>query len=180
MPLDLNKPHTFVSKYHPIKLIATDFDEPYYGLTLWRFRLYVEDAIFHHPLLDYDNKFCGLSSILDNFVFESQKGDYVFIPYGLIVMNTATYELTKYEVKRGTNNDFIKNIFIENKLIVLNQRSIWVVNLSEKSMIEKTYTFGTVQFKEIKREKEFVKFISWAEQVLIFDIKNNIFINEIT
>ena len=29
MPLDLNKPHTFVSKYHPIKLIATDFDEPY-------------------------------------------------------------------------------------------------------------------------------------------------------
>ena len=124
MSLDLNKPHTFASKYHPIKLIATDFDEPYYGLTLWRFRLYVEDVIFHHPLLDYDNKFCGLSSILDNFVFESQKGDYVFIPYGLIVMNTTTYELTKYEVKRGTNNDFIKNIFIENKLIVLNQRSI--------------------------------------------------------
>ena len=48
MSLDLNKPHTFVSKYHPIKLIATDFDEPYYGLTLWRFRLYVEDTIFHH------------------------------------------------------------------------------------------------------------------------------------
>ena len=180
MSLDLNKPHTFASKYHPIKLIATDFDEPYYGLTLWRFRLYVEDVIFHHPLLDYDNKFCGLSSILDNFVFESQKGDYVFIPYGLIVMNTTTYELTKYEVKRGANNDFIKNIFIENKLIVLNQRSIWVVNLSEKSMIEKTYTFGTVQFKEIKMEKEFVKFISWAEQVLIFDIKSNIFINEIS
>ena len=26
-----------------------------------------------------------------------------------------------------------------------------------------------------RAEKEFVKFISWAEQVLIFDIKNNIF-----
>lgn len=179
MSLELNKPHTFASKYYPVKLIATEFDEPFYGLTLWRFRLYVKGNIFHHPLLDYDNKFCGLSSMLDNFVFESQKGDYIFIPYGLIVMNINTYELTKYEVSRGTNNDFIQNIFIGNMLIVLNKRSIWIVNLSEKSVFEKTYTFGAVQFKKIQREKDFIKFISWSEQILIYDFKNNSFINEI-
>lgn len=179
MSLELNKPHTFALKYYPVKLIATEFDEPFYGLTLWRFRLYVKGNIFHHPLLDYDNKFYGLSSMLDNFVFESQKGDYIFIPYGLIVMNINTYELTKYEVSRGTNNDFIQNIFIGNMLIVLNKRSIWIVNLSEKSVFEKTYTFGAVQFKKIQREKDFIKFISWSEQILIYDFKNNSFINEI-
>ena len=49
------------------------------------------------------------------------------------------------------------------------------------SIFDYPYNFVSLgEVKEIKREKEFVKFISWAEQVLIFDIKNNIFINEIT
>lgn len=176
--MELNKLHIFKSKYKPIKLVATEFDEPFYGFTLWRFRLYVENKVFNHQLLNYEDIGCGLFSNLDNFIFESESGDFLFIPYGLMIMNSSNYYLEKYKVELGANNHFIENFFIGNVLFVLNQRSIWILYLDSKELIEKKYHFG-VYFKKMWREGNFVKFLLVKNQTTSYDIITKKFVDDL-
>ncbi|QYS89456.1 hypothetical protein [Flavobacterium davisii] len=183
MSLALDKSHIFQSNYHEIKLIATEFDEPFNGLTLWRFRLYCNNEIYNHVFLDYENKFCGLPSNLENFIFESLKGDYLFIPYGLLVINTKNLFFDKYEAEVGTNNDFIANIFIEKHPVVLRERGIYIVDLINKTMIQKIYLFEELKFEKIWSVKNFANFlykekISGETKIMMYNLEKKEFVND--
>ncbi|BAP31043.1 uncharacterized protein CHSO_2006 [Chryseobacterium sp. StRB126] len=184
MSLALDKPHTFESKFKNIKLIATEFDEPFYGFTLWRFRLYVDDNLLMNPLLDYEGKGCGLEADLEKFKLESGDGAFVFIPYGLITMNTHDLSLKKYDAEIGTNNTFIENNFWSDKLFVLRQRSVWVVDLKEQKLLQKTYPFEKLKFEKMWRQGDNVKFLykdklTGEAQTLEYSLENKNFINDV-
>ncbi|WP_428223323.1 hypothetical protein [Flavobacterium sp.] len=183
MFLALDKSHVFQSKYHDIKLVATEFDEPHYGLTLWRFKLYCNSEIYYHEFLDYENKFCGLPSNLENFIFESSKGDYLFIPYGLLVLNTKNLYLDKYETQVGANNDFIANIFIEKHLVVLRERGIYIVDLINKKMVQKLFLFEELKFEKIWSVKNNANFlykdkISGETKIMMYNLEKKEFVND--
>ncbi|TWP29236.1 hypothetical protein ETU08_08100 [Apibacter muscae] len=159
MSLALETSHTFQSKFHNIKLVATEFDEPLNGLTLWRFRLYRNNTIFHHKYLDYENKFCGLPSNLENFELESAKGNYLYIPYGLLLLNTETLELEKYNIETGANNHFLMNTFISNHLVVLHERAIYIVDIEKKELFQKIYPYQQRKFHKIISDQQEIKFL---------------------
>lgn len=183
MSLKLDEPHIFQSKFNAIQVVATEFDEPQYGCTLWRFKVYVDNEVYNNKLLDYDNKFCGLVANLKEYNLESAEGRYVFIPYGILVLNTNSLELDKYEKQGGSNNDFISNIFVGENLVILEERSISIVDLVEKRIKQKFYDFENRTFEKMWYGNKNVYFlykdkVSFAIRTLIYNIENKIFTDE--
>lgn len=183
MPLVLDQPHIFQSKFNNIKLIATEFDEPFYGFTMWRFRLYINDKVCNHEYLDYENKLCGLVPNLENFVLESSNGDFIFIPYGLIILNTNTLKLSKYNFEVGPNNNFILNKFILKYLIIMYERAICIIDLRNEEIIKKIYSFEKLRFEKMWTTKDKINFLYKDKYIgdkknLIFNINTKTFDNE--
>ncbi|MGM5631023.1 hypothetical protein O2K51_08985 [Apibacter raozihei] len=184
MPLALDKPHIFESKFKNIKLVATEFDEPFYGYTLWRFRLYVNEKLYIHSLLDYNSKGCGLEANLEKFKLDSGDGAFVFIPYGLLVFNTNDLSLKKYDTEIGANNAFIENEFWDDMLFVLRQRSVWVVDLREETLQQKTYPFDKLKFEKMWKQGDIVNFLyrdkkTGNTQTLKYSLENKNFKNDV-
>ncbi|BAP31042.1 uncharacterized protein CHSO_2005 [Chryseobacterium sp. StRB126] len=148
--MQLNQLHIFKSKFHDIQLITTELDEPHYGYEIWKCRLYINGVVFHHEYLNYENKFFGLPENLENFVLESSNGKFVFIPYGLLVLNTENQELKKYDKTiENYNNKFISNLFLNDFLIVLNQRVICIVDMVKNRFIEEIYSYQKLVFEKM-------------------------------
>ncbi|MGM5631025.1 hypothetical protein O2K51_08995 [Apibacter raozihei] len=80
MFLDPYQPKFFKSKFNDIEFVTTELDELHYGFEIWKCKLYVNGEVFHHEYLNYEDKFFGLPENLENFILESAKGNFVFIP----------------------------------------------------------------------------------------------------
>ena len=76
--MKLDKSHTFKSRYHNIKLVATEFVELHYGNTMWKFKFYINDKQIENEYLD--NSAGGLYPNRDKFELESPDGEYIYIP----------------------------------------------------------------------------------------------------
>ncbi|RXM65588.1 hypothetical protein [Chryseobacterium sp. CH1] len=150
MSLDPYQPQTFKSKFNDIQLVTTEFDEPHYGYEIWKCKVYINGEVFHHEYLNYENKFFGLPENLENFVLESSNGKFIFIPYGLLLLNTESLELKKYDKSiENDNNKFISNLFLNDFLIVLNQRVICIVDMDKNRFIEKIYPYQKLVFEKM-------------------------------
>ena len=74
----LDKSHTFLSKHHDIKLVATELEEPNYGRFRWKYQFLVDDNLVENKYMNYT--YGGLVSNLVNFSMESETGEYIYIP----------------------------------------------------------------------------------------------------
>lgn len=141
MKLDIS--HTFNAIHNNIKLIATEYDEPNYGRTFWKYMFFIDEKLVENEYLNYT--YDGLFSDLDNFELESVDGKYVYIPQ---IANSVVFDTQKnsfFEFKpleTINNNHFIKNIFYQNKLIIVYQRAFQIINLTNYTCQNIIFTFG--------------------------------------
>lgn len=132
--MKLNKSHTFKSKYHNIKLVATEFVELHYGNTMWKYEFYINDKLIENEYLN--NSSGGLYPNLDNFELESPDGEYVYIPN----INNILYDIpqNKYYILNenfiAERSHFVKNIFTKRYLFIIKQEYILKVDLYSKKI----------------------------------------------
>ncbi|MCM5664449.1 hypothetical protein [Galbibacter mesophilus] len=166
--MKLDMPHIYIGEKSPTKLIATEYIEANYGNTMWRYQFYVDDKLVDNKHMNY--KYGGLYPNLDLYQFEAKDGRHVFIPNGkTLIYNTE--EKTYFEVAPAVdtvNNNFVKNFFNNNKLVIVYQRGIQIIALN--SYIAKNVLFPQnsyqlrdafyddrdlyVTFKDLKNYKE--------------------------
>jgi hypothetical protein len=142
--MKLDTPHTFKAIHNNIKLIATEFDEPNYGRTLWKYNFFIDDILIENKYLYYS--YGGLFSDLDNFELESIDGRYIYIPQ---ISDSIVYDTIKNvfftfnSIFNLNNNHFVKNLFNGNKLIIIYERGFQILNLDN-------YILQTVVFPNDK------------------------------
>jgi hypothetical protein len=147
-------------------------------------KLYINGQLYQHPWLDYESKGCGLEPDLSKFRIESGDGKFVYIPYGLMIFTPQDATLKKHEVEIGANNAFIENCFADHQLLVLRQRSIWVVDLISNSLVEKIYPFELLQFEKMWRDQGVIRFLYKDKKTLIsgiieYNLQNKTFNNDV-
>ncbi|MGM5631024.1 hypothetical protein O2K51_08990 [Apibacter raozihei] len=75
-------------------------------------------------------------------------------------MNTKSLELKKYDKTiENYNNKFISNLFLNNFLIVLNQRVICIVDLENNRFIEEIYPYQKLVFEKTWMVKNKIYFL---------------------
>ncbi|GAA0716617.1 hypothetical protein GCM10009430_12490 [Aquimarina litoralis] len=149
MRLDIS--HTFSSKHNDIVLIATEYDEPNYGRFHWKYQFLINNTLVENQHMNY--KYGGLFGNLNNFCLESKDGNHIFLP---LEKNPLIYEPNEdnyfeiSDVATGKNNGFLKNIFIEDKLFILCQRSVQIVNLINKRVQSILFPVNQFQLEDME------------------------------
>ncbi len=179
--MELDREHIFESKHHPIRLVATEFDEPHPGRTLWRYQFLVNGILQERPSLNY--KFSGLHPDLTSFEMEDESGQFIFIPSE----DSQVYEVAQDQyhplppLGETGNNQFVGNIFSQEKLVVIRKRSIQVVSLidfqdqkvifskGQYHMISAKFEQGSlfVHFKDLGDYQEYKKKLDFEKKEFV-------------
>ena len=127
--MKLDESHTFRSAFHNIEVIATEFDEPHPGRTLWRFKFMVDGQLQENPKLNY--KWSGLHPRLDDYNIEDEEGKFIFIPSeDAVIYNVFTKKYHSIASMGETkNNKFVGNKFSEERLIIVRERGLQIISL---------------------------------------------------
>ena len=117
------------SKYHNIKLVCTDWDEPNNGRMLRIADLYINDELKNR---EYFGNWNRLNQNIDNYVMDSLDGKYVYVPAeggGFLI---DVLSLTKIDMpyKSLSTITFIRNEFTIQNLSIIYTDEIIIVNLA--------------------------------------------------
>jgi len=176
--MELDREHIFESKYHPIRLVATEFDEPHPGRTLWRYKFLIHGVLQENSVLNYN--FSGLHPDLTNFQIEDETGQFIFIP----AEDSQIYEVSQDQyyplppLGETGNNQFVGNLFSNEKLVVIRKRSVQVVSLTDFQdekvifpkgkyhMISAKFEEGSllVHFKDLRDYQEYTKRVDFENE----------------
>ena len=128
----LDRPHTYSSD--TVKLVATEFVEPHYGLCFWKCEFYLKEKLVQNKYFDYQNPFFGLEPNLENFIFCTENKIYSYIPIrgnGLVYeKETNVFHLIP-SCNDPLNNSFKGNFFYEDKLIIVRFFEIFIIDLKK-------------------------------------------------
>lgn len=112
--------------------MATEFDEPHNGHTLWRYEFYIEEQLVKNHIVGGDHT--GLYPNLEHFEMESEDGNFIFIPKEeIVIYEVDTKQYHRFSTPGHTNNSFIGNRFTEGRLVVTLAHSLVIVNLQNMS-----------------------------------------------
>lgn len=108
----------FESAYHKIKLILTGWDEPNNGRMLHTADLYINEKLKTNKYFDKWNR---LDWNLENYMFESNDGKFVYIPKegGGFLIETSSFRKIDLPYKALSTITFLKNEFIGNILRII-------------------------------------------------------------
>jgi hypothetical protein len=145
--------HRFKSKFHNIELVATEFDEPQPGNTLWRFNLFVEGQLVENQYISH--KWTGLYPDLTGYKMDAENGDYIYVPLkGTTLLYNCvanTFKSVSASLEKATNS-FVANSFSEGKLLVVFSREIQVIELN-------TFTVQNILFDKNRYHLHGAQFI---------------------
>jgi len=149
MFMKLDSQHFYKALKSNTEIIATELEELNYGRMFWKFDFLVNNSKIDIPLLQCE--FEGLFVNLDHFKMESENGIYIYIPkYNPIIFNTDTKEFKEYKSPiEPRNNDFVRNYFFDNNLIILHERSVYRINLETSDIEHISFEFGSVLLNDI-------------------------------
>lgn len=118
----------FGSKYHNIKLVIVGADEPNNGRMLHVADLYINDELQNNKYFGNWNR---LNWNLDEYMFESDDGKFIYIPQenGGFLIETKTLNKIYMPVKSVTANTFLKNRFAGNLLEIVYKDKTITINL---------------------------------------------------
>jgi hypothetical protein len=129
--MKLDQQHRFKSRFHNIELVATEFDEPQPGNTLWRFNLFIEGQLVENQYISY--KWTGLYPDLTGYEMDAENGNYIYVPLNgtTLVYDcfTKKFKSVSSNLEKSTNS-FVSNTFSEGRLLVVFNREIQVIELS--------------------------------------------------
>ncbi|MGN7811952.1 hypothetical protein [Flavobacterium sp. 22076] len=147
--MKLDSQHFYKALKSNTELTATELEELNYGRMFWKFDFFVNNEKIDIPLLQCE--FEGLFVNLDHFKMESENGIYIYIPkYNPIVYNVESKEFKEYKSPiEPRNNDFVRNYFFDNNLIILHERSIYKINLETGDIAHISFEFGSVLLNDI-------------------------------
>lgn len=147
--MKLDSQHFYKALKSNTEIIAKELEELNYGRMFWKFDFLVNNQKIDIPLLQ--SEFEGLFVNLDHFKMESENGIYIYIPkYNPVIYNTDSKEFKEYKSPiEPQNNDFVRNYFFDNNLIILHERSVYRINLENGDIAHISFEFGSVVLKDI-------------------------------
>lgn len=150
MFMKLDSQHSYKALKSNTEILATELEELNYGRMFWKFDFNIDNHKNNNSLLKCE--FEGLFVNLDNFKMESENGKYIYIPkYNPVIYNTNTKKFKEYKSPiEPQNNDFIRNYFFEDNLVILHQRSVYKINLENGDISNTTFDFGSVVLNDIR------------------------------
>lgn len=158
--MKLDNQHSFKGSKSNTEILATELEELNYGRMFWKFDFLVNNQKINIPLLQ--SEYEGLFVNLNHFEIESVNGKYIYIPkYNPIIYETESKEFKEYNSPiEPQNNDFVRNYFFDNNLIILHERSVYKINLESGNITHISFEFGSAVLKEIYllNKKFMVKF----------------------
>lgn len=133
-----------------IRLEIKERDELQPGRMIRRFEFYVNDHLYQHHLLNY--KWVGLQDRLDQYTFESEDGNFIFLPTD----NTLVYDVNNDQLHSyasnidSSSNQFVGNCFSEGRLVICQERGLQIVALSSLQVQTILFPLNTVQIKSAR------------------------------
>ena len=180
--MKLDTSHTFSSKHNNIVLIATELEEPNYGRFHWKYQFFINEVLVENQYMNY--KYGGLFSELTNFCLESKDGNHIFLPIGNTPLIYEPMENNYFEIPgiaQGKNNRFLKNIFANDRLIILCERSFQIINLINKRVQNIIFPIDQYQLKDITyNERLYISYLDlkkFNENKGYYDFESMIFKN---
>lgn len=151
--MKLDQQHRFKSRFHNIELVATEFDEPQPGNTLWRFKLFIEGQLIENQYINY--KWTGLYPDLTGYEMDAESGDYIYVPISgtSLLYNCVAKKFKSVSASLvNANNSFVANTFSEGRLLVVFSREIQIVELT-------TFTVQNILFDKNRYQLLGARFI---------------------
>ncbi|AYN03299.1 hypothetical protein [Flavobacterium sp. 140616W15] len=147
--MKLDSQHLYKALKSNTEILATELEELNYGRMFWKFDFIVDNQKVNNPLLKCE--FEGLFVDLNLFKMESENGKYIYIPkYNPVIYNTQSKEFKEYKSPiEPQNNDFVRNYFFDNNLIILHERSVYKINLESGTITNTSFEFGSVILNDI-------------------------------
>jgi hypothetical protein len=147
--MKLDSQHSYKALKSNTEILATELEELNYGRMFWKFDFLIDNQKINNSLLQCE--FEGLFVNLDHFKMESENGKYIYIPkYNPVIYNTDSKEFKEYKSPiEPQNNDFVRNYFFDNNLIILHERSVYKINLESGAITNASFEFGSVVLNDI-------------------------------
>ncbi len=159
---------TYKSTKNNIELKLTGWDEPNNGRMLQVADLYVKGQLQNEK---YFRNWNRLNENLSKFQFESEDGNYLYIPAesGGFVLNTNTLDYFDLPYKGLSTLTFKGNFFHQHYLVVIYSDEVCLVNLLTSTY--KHYEYQNIIWAEMNGNKELL--------IKIRDVLNNASYQEI-
>ncbi|MBP4137446.1 hypothetical protein [Flavobacterium geliluteum] len=147
--MKLDSQHSYKALKSNTEILATELEELNYGRMFWKFDFLIDNKKINNSLLQ--SEFEGLFVNLDHFKMESENGKYIYIPkYNPVIYNTDSKEFKEYKSPiEPQNNDFVRNYFFDDNLIILHERSVYKINLKIGAITNASFEFGSLVLNDI-------------------------------